>query len=508
MKAVAYCRVSTNKEEQLDSLESQRRFFQEYAKNNSYDLINIYADEGKSGTRIKNRMQLQQLLSDAGEGMFELVLIKDVSRLARNTVDFLISIRNLKSYGIKVVFINYDQTSSDSSEFMLTMLSAIAQEESANTSKRVKFGKKINAKNGKVPNFCYGYDKINGDYFNLYINEEEAKIVRRIFNMYTKDQMGSASIAKELNEKGIKTKRNCKWTQTGVIRVLCNEIYTGQVINGKEEVVDFLTGRRVKKKTENWVVINNSQLQIVSQDIFDKAGLILNRRKERFKKTKRRTSFKHVFSKLINCSHCGYHYRRIVRKYKNTYIRWVCNGRNSNGVDSCPNNMVIDEERLLISIKDYCLDILLEKPKYKKRIMDEFYKKNKENNQGIICERSNKNRLNKLQLSRNKYIELFKEDIISIDELENYIEEMQEEVNYINNKMKLTGEDGSSIELVEKASRVISRNLDKFIQQYQFTNGYIGKIIERIMINKEGRVDIYIVDIESICELKESKPFL
>ena len=170
--------------------------------------------------------------------------------------------------------------------------------------------------------------------------------------------------------------------------------------------------------------------------------------------------------------------------------------------------MVIDEERLLISIKDYCLDILLEKPKYKKRIMDEFYKKNKENNQGIICERSNKNRLNKLQLSRNKYIKLFKEDIISIDELQNYIEEMQEEVNYINNKMKLTGEDGSSIELVEKASRVISRNLDKFIQQYQFTNGYIGKIIERIMINKEGRVDIYIVDIESICELKESKPFL
>ena len=104
MKTVAYCRVSTNKEEQLDSMESQRSFFLEYAKRHDYNLIHIYADEGKSGTRIKNRLQLQQLLIDGKDNKFELVLIKDVSRLARNTVDFLTSIRKLKSYGVKVVF--------------------------------------------------------------------------------------------------------------------------------------------------------------------------------------------------------------------------------------------------------------------------------------------------------------------------------------------------------------------------------------------------------------------
>ena len=158
MKTVAYCRVSTNTEGQLDSLENQRSFFLEYAKKHNYDLIRIYADEGKSGTSIKNRLQLQQLLVDAKEKKFDLVLIKDVSRLARNTVDFLTSIRKLKSCEIKVVFVNYDQTSSDSSEFMLTMLSAIAQEESANTSKRIKFGKKVNAVKGRVPNICYGYE--------------------------------------------------------------------------------------------------------------------------------------------------------------------------------------------------------------------------------------------------------------------------------------------------------------------------------------------------------------
>lgn len=174
VKVVAYCRVSTNKDEQLDSLESQQNFFTAYCKRNEYNLVNIYADEGKSGTKMKNRAQLLRLLSDANRQMFDIVLIKDVSRLARNVVDFLTSIRKMKSLGIKVIFVNYDQTSSDSSEFMLTLLSAIAQEESANTSKRVKFGKKQNAEQGRVPNIVYGYDKIPGDYFNSNINEKRS----------------------------------------------------------------------------------------------------------------------------------------------------------------------------------------------------------------------------------------------------------------------------------------------------------------------------------------------
>ena len=299
MRTVAYCRVSTNKEEQLDSLERQRIFFLEYAKKHNYDLINIYADEGKSGTTMKKRLQLQQLLMDGKRNEFELVLIKDVSRLARNTVDFLTSIRKLKSYGIRVVFVNYDQTSSDSSEFMLTMLSAIAQEESANISKRIKFGKKVNAEKGRVPNICYGYDKIDGKYYELEINKKEAEVVRKIFEMYTQELIGTNRIAKVLNQKGIKTKRNCQWTQTGVRRILSNEIFIGKVVNQKEEVVDFLTGKRNKIAEDKWIVVNNPELQIVSEDIFKKANDMLVQRKIKYNKTSSRTSDKHIFSKLI-----------------------------------------------------------------------------------------------------------------------------------------------------------------------------------------------------------------
>ena len=498
MKTVAYCRVSTNKEEQLDSLESQRSFFLEYAKKHNYNLIHIYADEGKSGTRIKNRIQLQQLLNDAKDNRFDLLLIKDVSRLARNTVDFLISIRKLKTYGIKVVFVNYDQTSSDSSEFMLTMLSAIAQEESANTSKRIKFGKKVNAEKGRVPNICYGYNKLIGDYFDLDINVEEAEVVKTIFSMYTKELMGTGSIAKQLNQREIKTKRGCKWTQTGVMRVLSNEIYTGKIINSKEEVADFLTGRRVKNEKDKWIIVKKPELQIVSELTYKEASDIMNNRRKKYNKTKNRTSDKHVFSKLVWCQDCGYHYRRMVRTYKNTYVRWVCNGRNSNGADSCHNKTVLDEGQLLDSIRSYYINILFSKSKYGKYIVSQFCKRYKEKNHEFLCEKNNKKKLYKLDNLRNKYIKLYQEDIISLCELRKAINEIQEDTKLINKELEMTVQNISKIKIIEKVALEMFQNLDCIIMNHEFTNSEIKRFVKEINVNKNGEVNIYITGQNSL----------
>ena len=497
MKTVAYCRVSTNKDEQLDSLESQRSFFLEYAKRYDYDLVHIYADEGKSGTRIKNRLQLQQLLNDANENKFELVLIKDVSRLARNTVDFLTSIRKLKSYGIKVLFVNYDQTSSESSEFMLTMLSAIAQEESANTSKRVKFGKMVNAEKGRVPNLCYGYNKTNGDYFNLDINEEEAKVVRKIFKMYSKEGMGTGKIAKLLNEKGIRTKRDYEWTQTGVNRILRNQLYTGKIINQKEEVVDFLTGQRVKNDEDKWVVVNKAELQIVSDETFNKANDILEKRRSKYKKTKRRTSDKYIFSKLIWCKQCGHHYRRIVRTYKNTYVRWVCDGRNSNGADSCTNKTTIDEDELLSALKEYAIVLMSKKAKYGTYITSGLCKQYEKRNNDLIMEEDYKRKISRLQKEKNKYIILYKEDIISLSELQTFIDEIQDNLNYINNELNLINNNISKLDILEKFALDLFYNLELVLEKHQFTNAEVKRFIEKIVVDKGGIINIYLVDINN-----------
>lgn len=479
-------------EEQLDSLESQREFFLEYARKYNYNLTHIYADEGKSGTRIKHRLQLQKLLEDAKAKKFELVLIKDVSRLARNTVDFLTSIRKLKSYRIKVVFVNYDHTSSDSSEFMLTMLGAIAQEESANTSRRVKFGKKVNAQKGRVPNLCYGYNKIKGEYFQLDINQDEAEIVRKIFKMYTQDHIGSSCIARDLNQMGIKTKRNCEWTQNGVIRILKNEIYTGKVINGKEEIADFLTGKRRKVEEDNWIIVKKPELQIISEETYERARFILESRREYFRKTKERISDKHIFSKLIWCKCCGYSFRRIVRTYKNTYIRWVCNGRNSNGANTCPNSTTIDESYLLSVIKEYCLNLLLDKPQNSKYIASAFCHKYKGKSKELLYAKDYISRLNKLENLKEKYIQLYKEDIITIKELKEDINTLEKEMDYLKKELNLINSKGGKIEFIEGASLEIGKNIDKFIKMEELTNARIRRFVEKIVVENNGEVDIYL----------------
>ena len=247
MNIAAYCRVSTDKSDQLNSLEAQKKFFTEYTEKNGHNLVRLYADEGISGTKTKNRKEFLRLMRDAQHGLFDMVVVKDISRFARNTVDLLQNIRTLKALGIETTFLTSNMTVLGQSEFVLTIFGALAQEESANTSKRVKFGKKMNAEKGRVPNIVYGYDKTIGDYFNLTINEEEAKVIRQIYKWYLTEGYGAAKIANMLNEKGLKTKRNCSWSQNAVCRILTNELYTGKIINGKQEVTDFLTGTRAEK---------------------------------------------------------------------------------------------------------------------------------------------------------------------------------------------------------------------------------------------------------------------
>lgn len=492
MRVVAYCRVSTNKEEQLDSLEAQQKFFSEYAKRNDYHLVNIYADEGKSGTKIKNRTQLLKLLADAGREIFDIVLIKDVSRLARNTVDFLTSIRRLKSLGIKVVFVNYDQTSSDSSEFMLTMLSAIAQEESANTSKRVKFGKKMNAERGRVPNLVFGYDKVPDDYFNLSINDNEAKVVRHIFEMYVNNEMGANKIAMELNRQGIKTKRNCNWSQNAVSRILTNEIYIGNIVNGKEEVEDFLTGKRKIKEQQDWMVTNRVDLAIVDNAIFEKASGILKGRKDVFKITGERSSEKHVFSKLIKCKCCGASFRRTVRQYKNTYVKWVCTGRNSNGVDTCPNKTVIDEDELLTAIREYFSGLLSDKPRVIERIIAEFNRQYKAKDDNQVSEKELNAQLGKLRKTKEKYMEMYTAEVITLPELQEKSHELNADIDRLNHELKMTQNNITKSDLLQNILVETFKDISNILTNAQIGNALLSRIIERIEVDEHQNVDIYL----------------
>ena len=156
-----------------------------------------------------------------------------------------------------------------------------------------------------------GYDKTKGELFDLAINEREAEIVREIFRQYCEDEDGAMKIAQTLNARGIKTKRNCAWSPNAVMRILTNEIYTGKVVNGKEEISDFLTGQRKCKDESEWLITEKESLRIVSQDVFEKAQKIIRARGQTFKLDKTRHSNQYLFSTLIKCKDCGWSFRLV-----------------------------------------------------------------------------------------------------------------------------------------------------------------------------------------------------
>lgn len=492
MNIAAYCRVSTDKEDQLNSLEAQKEFFSEYTKRTGDVLVKLYADEGISGTKIKNRKQFLRMMADAEHGLFDMVVVKDISRFARNTVDLLQSVRKLKALGIETQFLTANMTSMGNSEFILTIFGALAQEESANTSKRVKFGKKMNAEKGRVPNIVYGYDKTIGDYFNLAINEEEAKVVCQIYKWYTEEGYGAAKIANMLNEKGLKTKRNCNWSQNAICRILTNEIYTGKIINGKQEVADFLTGQRKDKDETEWFVVERPEIRIIDDETFEKAQEILRGRHDAFNITHERQSNKHLFSTLIKCKECGWSFRRTVRTYKNTYVRWVCSGRNGRGADSCPNKTTVDEEELIEVLQEYFSDVLKQKKKVINYVVNEFQRVYKAKDENLEYEKELNSKLNKLRKSREKYMDMYTDDLISREELNDKIGGMRKEIERLENELKMISYNLTKGEQLEPILNNTFKEIEDIVDVRQMTNTQLKKLVRKIEVDKDGNVDIYL----------------
>ena len=494
MKIAAYCRVSTEKEAQIDSLEKQIEFFNEFTKKNGYELYKLYADEGISGKQIKHRKQFQQMMIDAKAKKFDKVVVKDVSRFARNTVDLLQSVRELKSYGVQVDFLNNGEVMEGGSEFILTILGAMAQQESANMSKRVKFGKDITAKKGRVPNLVFGYDKIPDERYTLKINEEEAKIVKEIFESYVYKGIGTTKIAWNLNDRGIRTKKTkSKWVQTSIVRMLKNPIYTGRVTNKKSEVTDFITGTRKELPEEEWIIVEKPEMRIISDELFNRAQELLEQRSNEFKLNNKREKTEYVFSTLIYCKHCGYSFRRIKRKYTADgpeYIRWVCSGRNSMGVNHCPNTTVIDEEELLNAIKIYLKSIIKNKKDFMKAVEKEFEKitKLRENNER--SEESLLKEIEKVTVKKQKYMEMFQNEIINIQELKKYTNPLNEDIARLERELKLITSEIKEKDVLEKELNKTIKTVDDILNNQTITNAMLKTIIDVIEVDSDSNVEV------------------
>ena len=314
LRVGAYCRVSTDREDQSNSFESQQRYFKEYIERNpEWELAEVFADEGISGTSTKKRKAFNKMIECAKAGDLDLIITKEISRFARNTLDSIFYTRELKRIGVGVIFLNDNiNTLEPDAELRLTIMSSIAQEESRKTSDRVKWGQKRRMEQGIVfGRNMLGYDINDGQ---MTINEEGAKIVRLIFHKFANENKGTQVIARELREEGYKTiSGNVYWSNTMILKVIRNEKYCGDLVQKKTFTPDYLTHeKKYNRGEEEFVIIKNHHEPIVSREIFEQANEILDSR-ALSQEGKAKHSNRYAFSGKIKCGTCGSTY---VARYK------------------------------------------------------------------------------------------------------------------------------------------------------------------------------------------------
>lgn len=382
LKVAAYCRVSTDKEEQTNSLESQRKYFRDYIENHpEWTLMGVYYDEGISGTQTKKRVGFNEMIEEAFRGNIDLILTKEVSRFARNTVDTLSFTRKLKDHGVGVIFtIDNIDTREPDGELRLTIMASIAQEESRKTSERVKWGQKRKMEQGTVfGRDLLGYKVKDGA---LTINEEEVAAVKAIFHKYTNEGKGTHVIARELIEEGLRPKRIALWSNTVILRVLRNEKYVGDLCQKKTITPNYLTHQKKYNRGEEEIVyLTNHHEPIIDRQLWDRTQEELRRRSPA-EEQKRKYSNRYWCSGKLECGICGRHFVGRTKKYKDgsTYKAWRCfaaathgtRKKDADGKEVGCDNQSYNERSLLTAVQ-YCIQqIQTNFEELKKEIMDEI----------------------------------------------------------------------------------------------------------------------------------------
>lgn len=350
-RVAAYARVSSAKDAALHSVSAQISYYNEYITNHpGWDFAGIYADEGITGTKDA-RPEFQRMLADCRAGKIDMVITKSITRFARNTVTLLETVRELKLLGVGVYFEEQGIYSlSSNGEVMLTLLAMHAEEEARNVSENQKWRIRRMFEEGRTNHGrMLGYHVVDGE---MVIVPEEAEIVRQIFADYLSG-MGRLAIAKKLNERGLVTIRGHEWREAGILRILTNEKYTGDMLLQKTYIKDFRSKEKMINKGERrQYYVENSHEAIISKELFQAVQAEMKRRCGNIKlaETVERNN---LFTSLVYCRCCGKRYQRKTAHAgtEKAYKKWMCGTFSSKGKDYCQNKQ-IPEETLITKTKE------------------------------------------------------------------------------------------------------------------------------------------------------------
>ena len=359
LRVTYYARVSSESDEQLNSLGNQITYYEDLIKRNrSWTFVPGYIDEGLSGISTKKRENFNRMIEDAAQDKFDLVITKEISRFARNTLDSIQFTRQLLGYGVGVFFQNDNiNTLDEDSELRLSIMSSIAQDELRKLSSRVKFGHQQAIRDSVVlgNSRIFGYVKDGG---RLVIDEDQAQMVRELFSLYATGEYSMKQIETLFWDKGYRNHNGNKIAHTTMAGIIANPKYKGFYVGNKVKVIDMFTKKQKFLPPEEWVMFKDETGEIVpaivSEELWDTANTVLKKRSEDVKSRQGICNHANLLTGKLYCTCCGAAYYRRESKDKagNKNSRWVCSGKIKNGADSCPSFPIYEEE-----IKPLLLDV-------------------------------------------------------------------------------------------------------------------------------------------------------
>lgn len=498
LKVAYYARVSTEKEEQINSLENQVAFFEDYIrKNSNWTFIKGYIDEGISGTTSLKRENFMKMIEDGKNKKFDLIVAKEVSRFSRDTIDSLLYTRKLLEYDVCVYFLSDNiVTASSDGELRLTIMSSMAQDEVRKISERTKFGFKRALEKGTVlgTDNIWGYKKDKG---KLVIDEEEALLIRDIFETYANDsKIGLKKLSIELKKQGYYNRNGNPIHQNTLKRIIQNPKYKGYYTGGLSTVVDYRSKKRNFNNPTEWKVYKDYEKvpPIVTEQLWEKANQkLLSRSKSASLYQKHQTQY--VLSGKLHCEKhkCGF--VRKIRHYKNKedVVYWYCSDFHNTGKKNCTPACFKEQDlySILLSVfQDYEI--------YKEEICEEllyFYTEVTKNEENIEQKMKLQNELEILQRKKEKLLDLALDGFLSKEELANKNVSIEKQIQQIQGKLKEIQGKKTNVQKQKQYNQNLKQNILKELEIKQDNlENYIEELLDKIIvIEKQGEVELQII---------------
>ena len=488
MRVTYYARVSSEKDEQLNSLDNQVSYYSDFIKKNpNWSFVEGYIDEGLSAMSTKKRENFHQMVNDAKSGLFDLIITKEITRFARNTLDSIQYTRELLQYGVGVFFQNDNiNTLDEDSELRLTIMSGIAQDELRKLSSRIKFGHQEAIKKNVVlgNSRIFGYRKDNK---RLIIDEKEAEMVRELFTLYATDQYSMKQIEEIFWNKGYRNNNGKRICHSTMSNTISNPKYKGYYVGNKVKIVDMFTKKQKFLPPEEWVMFKDETGEIVpaivSEELWEQANIVLRRRSHDVKNRQNKCNHANLLTGKMYCTHCGkLYYRKDSKDRKgNLLSRWICSGKINNGADSCPSFTIYEEEiqKIIYEVfKDTAKDAELIIDKY----IEKYNQKRKDNTSSIRLQKL-KDRLDFLAKKKSKLLEynmdghISDRDFIEMNkEISNESAEVLSEIEALENEIASTANYVQKIEEIKTILANAENEASSKMIDHHFVNTYIDKI--------------------------------